>query len=221
MNRVRLLLVFGSWIALTPAFLYLPSFGQFTAGIWLGVGIGLYLDAREEGPSYIERWREGRDGERATGRMLRKLKRDSWRSFHDLADGEHWNLDHISIGPGGVFLIDSKRRRGTLSVDDGVLSCHYEISPQSDYSMPRQPGHIAAAAGTFEKRLEKELGWIPDVLPVMALWADFPVGEADIGHVAIVRGDRLADWLRRQPNRLAEADREAIARVVEGFPRAT
>jgi hypothetical protein len=49
---------------------------------------------------------------------LAGLERQGWAVLHDLAvPGSRANLDHLVIGPGGVFVIDSKQYRGRLQVD--------------------------------------------------------------------------------------------------------
>jgi hypothetical protein len=43
------------------------------------------------------------------------LERQGWVVLHDLAiPGSRTNLDHLVIGPGGVFVIDSKQYRRRL-----------------------------------------------------------------------------------------------------------
>jgi hypothetical protein len=65
-------------------------------------------------------WRRGARGERATARRLRRLQRAGWTVFHDVAlQGSRANLDHLLIGPGGVFVIDSKYYRGRIRVGRG------------------------------------------------------------------------------------------------------
>jgi hypothetical protein len=55
-------------------------------------------------------WRRGATGEQRTARLLRPLERQGWAVLHDLAiPGSQANLDHLAIGPGGVFVIDSKQ----------------------------------------------------------------------------------------------------------------
>ena len=60
--------------------------------------------------SEVSAWRRGAVGERRTARLLAALERHGWAVLHDLAlpDGRA-NLDHLVIGPGGVFVIDSKQ----------------------------------------------------------------------------------------------------------------
>ncbi len=51
--------------------------------------------------------RQGRDGERAVGQFLERLREDGYRVLHDLV-GEGFNVDHVLIGPAGVFAIETK-----------------------------------------------------------------------------------------------------------------
>jgi nuclease-like protein len=63
-------------------------------------------------------WRRGAAGERRTARLLAPLQRHGWAILHDLAaPGSRANIDHLVIGPGGVFVIDSKHYRGRLQLD--------------------------------------------------------------------------------------------------------
>lgn len=51
--------------------------------------------------------RQGAEGERAVGQYLEELREQGYKVFHDIvADG--FNLDHVAIGPGGVFTIETK-----------------------------------------------------------------------------------------------------------------
>src|SRR4029453_17549399 len=63
-------------------------------------------------------WRRGAAGERRTARLLAPLEGLGWVVLHDLAvPGSRANIDHLVIGPGGVFVIDSKLYRGRLQLD--------------------------------------------------------------------------------------------------------
>ena len=53
------------------------------------------------------RLRLARDGERAVGEFLERLRADGYQVFHDLV-GDGFNLDHVLIGPAGVFTIETK-----------------------------------------------------------------------------------------------------------------
>jgi len=49
----------------------------------------------------------GRDGERTVGQELEKLRVKGYRIYHDYL-GDSYNIDHIVIGPTGVFTINTK-----------------------------------------------------------------------------------------------------------------
>jgi len=60
-----------------------------------------------------ERWLRGAAGEVATARMLECLPDRKWVVLHDLAvPGSRSNVDHLVIGPTGVWVVDSKTKRG-------------------------------------------------------------------------------------------------------------
>ncbi|MCU1668884.1 MAG: hypothetical protein JWP40_1811 [Blastococcus sp.] len=60
-------------------------------------------------------WRLGADGEAQVGAQLDKLmKRDPrWRCLHSIRVGRNGaDIDHLVIGPGGVFSLNTKNRPG-------------------------------------------------------------------------------------------------------------
>src|SRR6266508_1185994 len=60
-------------------------------------------------------WQRGAHGERRTARLLDRLTRDGYVVFHDLAVPDSpANVDHLAIGPTGVFVIDSKQWTGSV-----------------------------------------------------------------------------------------------------------
>lgn len=76
------------------------------------------------GAEQAARWAAGADGEERTAALLADLDR-RYAVFHDLAlPGTRANVDHLVIGPGGVFLVDSKNYRGAVREDPTVGLVH-------------------------------------------------------------------------------------------------
>jgi hypothetical protein len=70
-------------------------------------------------------WQRGAHGERRTARLLDRLTRDGYSVFHDLAvPGSPANVDHLVIGPSGVFVIDSKQWSGSVHQGADGLAWH-------------------------------------------------------------------------------------------------
>jgi hypothetical protein len=57
----------------------------------------------------LKQLRMGRDGERVVGQMLEALRSKGYCVFHDIP-GDGFNLDHVIIGPAGIFTIETKVR---------------------------------------------------------------------------------------------------------------
>jgi hypothetical protein len=78
----------------------------------------------------VTTWRRGVAGERRTARLLDRLTPSGYVVFHDLAiPGSPANVDHLVIGPSGVFVIDSKQWRGSVhqGADGLVWHNHYRL----------------------------------------------------------------------------------------------
>ncbi len=71
-------------------------------------------------------WQRGAAGERHTARLLRRLHRDGFVVFHDLAvpGNTSANVDHLVIGPTGVYVIDSKQWTGSVQQGGDGLAWH-------------------------------------------------------------------------------------------------
>jgi hypothetical protein len=137
-------------------------------------------------------WRRGAVGERRTARLLAGLERQGWVVLHDLAvPGSRANLDHLVIGPGGVFVIDSKRYRGRLQLD-----------PTGQLWHGRYPLAAALRAVSFEA--DQAARVLPDpgvaVVPIVAVHgAQVPWGKIVMDGVPVVSARRLPSMLRQLP----------------------
>lgn len=118
-------------------------------------------------------WERGADGEQATAAALDVLPKESWTVFHDVRwpGRKYANVDHVAVGPTGVFVIDSKNWSGSITVRDNVL---------------RQNGRSreSTVAGAAEAALAV-VGVTPVVMPEHVQ----PV-------LCFVRDDRLTGWAR-------------------------
>lgn len=85
--------------------------------------VGAVADALARAERDKRNWAAGAEGERRVGETLDTLGQYGWLALHDV----HWpgrplaNLDHVAIGPGGVFIIDAKNWTGDVTISDGVL----------------------------------------------------------------------------------------------------
>ncbi|WP_345667475.1 nuclease-related domain-containing protein [Streptomyces similanensis] len=57
-------------------------------------------------------WYIGLEGERRVGRELERLASSGWRVLHGVEKSNGGDIDHLLVGPGGVFTINTKTHRG-------------------------------------------------------------------------------------------------------------
>jgi hypothetical protein len=194
----------AEWAAWTPT---LPWRAAATLGIAVGggvlgrAGLGLVvgvLAAMAAGwglrfrpsPDAVA-WRRGAAGEQRTARLLGPLERQGWVVLHDLAlPGSRANLDHLVIGPGGVFVVDSKQYRGRLQLDPSGRLWHgrYPLAP-------------TLRAVSFEAdRAAQVLADPHVVVPIVAVHgAQVPWGKVVTQGVPVVSARRLPTMLRTLP----------------------
>jgi hypothetical protein len=123
---------------------------------------------------------------------LAPLERQGWAVLHDLAvPSGQANIDHLVIGPSGVFVIDSKQYRGRLQLDASgrLWHCGYPLAP-------------TLRAVSFEA--DQAAQALPDpgvaVVPIVAVHgAQVPWGKVVMGGIPVVPAKRLPSMLRALP----------------------
>jgi Nuclease-related domain len=154
----------------------------------LAVGWGL----RFKPSSQAVAWRRGAAGERRTACLLDPLQRHGWAILHDLAvPGSRANLDHLVIGPGGVFVINSKQYRGRLWLDVVGKLWHGRHS-------------LAPTLGAVSWEADQAARILPDpgmaVVPIVAVHgAQVPWGKVVTQGVPVVSARHLPSMLRQLP----------------------
>jgi hypothetical protein len=89
--------------------------GWLLVGIELAaIGAMLLLD-RFYSPQ-VDRWLQGARGEQKVGEIVDALADDGWFAIHDVAFGRG-NIDHIVVGVGGLFTIETKSRKRPIRPD--------------------------------------------------------------------------------------------------------
>ncbi|MFG2927279.1 nuclease-related domain-containing protein [Streptomyces achromogenes] len=63
-------------------------------------------------PSEWDSWYTGLDGERRVGRELERLASFGWHVLHGVPKNNGGDIDHLLIGPGGVFSLNTKTHPG-------------------------------------------------------------------------------------------------------------
>jgi hypothetical protein len=159
-------------------------------------------------PSHeAQAWRRAAVGERFVARLLDPLAEQGWGVEHDLpVRGAKGNLNHVVIGPPGIFAIDVRHYRGRLRLSHDGLLWHGRT-----FLLP-----TLSATRSKADRLQDRIG-APDVwvVPVVAVLGGMvPGGQATSMGVTMVPARRLPGLLRSLPPTLTpERAREVAAHM--------
>jgi hypothetical protein len=152
-------------------------------------------------------WQRGAAGERHVARLLEPLVEHGWGVHHDLrVPGSKANIDHVVVGPPGIFVVDAKHYSGRLRLSrDGQLwHGRYLLAPA--LSTTRwEADKLQAVIGAADIA----------VTPIVAVWgAAVPWGQVTATGVTVVAARRLAGMLRSLPPSLTpERAREVAAQI--------
>ncbi len=163
----------------------------------------------------LARWRRPAEAAQRTVRALRPIEKAGWLVEHDLAT-PRGNRDHVVVGPGGAFLLDTKVLGGEIAVEDGVLRVSWLEDPDDGYESPRLAPRMRAAASALHHDLRTQTRVSVPVRPVVVIWGRFDQRIVEHDGLAYVRGDALSEWLEARPRSISTG---ALALLTERFTR--
>lgn len=165
--------------------------------------------------------KQGVRGEQHVGQLLdQHMPALGYRVFHDLPGDETdtWNIDHVVIGPGGIFAVEtktiSKPAKGKVNV-----VCKGDVVTIDGHTPDRDPVQQAVgAANRIRAILERETGWLHlPVKPVVLFPGWFIQGSCKSAWV--LEPKAFVKWVANEPEQL-EGDKVAkLAARLEEYVR--
>lgn len=161
----------------------------------------------------------GLQGEIVVGQYLDRLHADGYQVFHDV-QGQNFNLDHVLIGPAGVFTVETKtwnKPHGDAKVTfDGERLLIAGKAPERD-----PIAQARAQASWLRTQLRESTGKDFDVRPVIV----FPGWFVEANFSAqrklwVLEPKALPTFLSNEPPSLSAEDRRLasfhLSRIIRG-----
>jgi hypothetical protein len=173
----------------------------------LAAAAGAWWRLRFRPSPEAQAWQRGAAGERHVARLLEPLVQQGWGVNHDLrVPGSKANIDHVVVGPPGIFAIDTKNYRGRLRLSRDGLLWHGRTFLAPTLSATRWEAD----------KLQARIG-APDiaVVPIVAVLGGMvPGGQVTSMGVTVVPARRLPGLLRSLPPTLTpQRAREVAAQI--------
>lgn len=170
------------------------------AAVWCAVSLA-------RGLRHVERYFKGARGEERVAGILQKLP-DGYHVFNDfVACGRH--VDHVVVGSGGVFAVETKFWLGRVTLEDGHILLDGQLT---DRPPLRQ---VLKEAEAVRNELAKR-GWKGEVTPVLAFASDtFEAKIAESGGVVIINSNALEASFASVRTVLPPAELDRLVRLME------
>lgn len=121
-RRPRILLTGGAIMGVGIVLLGVGGTWPFLGGSLIFLATLWTLAALLVKPDHVRAWRTGAIGEEHIGAILDSLTAEGYQVLHDRRrPGSRENIDHVVIGPTGVYIVETKHYRGSVERRGGEL----------------------------------------------------------------------------------------------------
>lgn len=205
-------------VGLQPNALSRPYWLVLVAIVWI---VGMSYVAREVLRTIprVRNLRLGWEGELAAAEELNRLMRDGYHVFHDVP-GEGFNIDHVVVGPSGVFAIETKARtkRRREGEKDHVVKYNGRELLFAGIPDTKSLDQAKRQAAWLSKWLRGNLGEPVEVVPAVTIpgWYVELTARGDV----VVFQPKLARQAIIQSRRASPLDSAKIERAVFALDRA-
>jgi len=150
-------------------------------------------------------------GEEWTAQQFRSMKKNGWRLVNGLQLRSREDIDHVAIGHGGVFVVETKWSSDSWPMGESGDGFNRSALEGALKQVKRN-------LRDFSWHFKKELGEIT-AQPVCVLWSSNPSGEPEaiqiVDGVLVVPGPLLRRWLSDLAMTVVDDDRiEVITTAV-------
>jgi hypothetical protein len=166
--------------------------------------------------SRVHAWKYGLRGEREVAAVLGDLGRLGYIVRHDIQcekDGRRWNIDHLVIGPTGVYVVETKwktkAREGSGITFDGDC-VRFDDGTWDDGSIEQVRRNVRDVRAQLEKA---GLGEVP-VRGVVCYPGAGRVGGSSGRDIWVLKPEALEKWIRVEEGKVARVGEERQKTVV-------
>ena len=159
----------------------------------------------------------GELGERCVADILEELRVDGYKAIHDIVE-DRFNIDHVLVGPGGVFAIETKFRsgKGEITFRNGEGLFVGGFSEEKD-CLKQARGNAKAVSQMIASNCGRH-EWVTPLLVFVGNWRvkdDWRDTET-----RVFTPEGLARYIRNQQPQLKKSEIELIASHLERSSRA-
>ena len=208
----------GTVLSLWPLFLCFVLLGAFFSALLSGAYTWLFgllfisslisvMMYWKKGVRRVESFFRGARGEERVASVLATLP-DAYHVFNDFeAGGDH--IDHVVIGPTGVFSVETKTWKGAVEIVEGHVLVNGTLPTRDPVTQAQREADKVRSA-------IKKIGFDVTVVPIVCFASDtFAVDVTSCGSVKILNSNAINGWFSSQPEILPLNELARLVQLLE------
>lgn len=158
----------------------------------------------------MERFYKGARGEERVAGILKGLPQE-YHVFNDFVAGRN-HVDHVVVGPAGVFAVETKCWRGKVTVEDGHILLDGQLPDRSPLAQVlREAAQVKSALA--------EAGWNGYVTPVLTFASDtFVAHRAEVQGAVVLNSNELKASFATSRVVIPPAELTRLVQLMESRP---
>jgi hypothetical protein len=179
--------------------------------IFIAIAVKCIADDIERKGLYVEKRAKDADrGAHAEEVVAEKLTNlpDGYHVFHDISfDG--FNIDHVVVGPGGIFLVETKSHKGKIDAQGDTLLLNGAQPPKNFLNQ--------TWSQTYQLRdfLKKQTSKEWTITPILCFTQAFVSVRTPVMGITVVNNRYLTTYLLKQQQRLNSEDIQTITGILQ------
>lgn len=180
------------------------------------ITVGFLLFRINKNKQKIGKINLGLDAELAVGQELNQLMRQGYWVYHDFP-ADNFNIDHVLVGPGGVFAVETKGRAKPIRKDGSAERevCYDGESLLFPHMREQKPLKQAEAqAKWLEKWLTGAVGESVAVTPILAL-PGWYIKQTQRKGIPVINGKNSGAFFSKFESNLTEKLQRQIVHQID------
>jgi len=164
--------------------------------------------------------RLGRDGEKAVGQYLERLRETSAKVFHDIP-AKNFNIDHLVVAKSGIYVIETKTYSKSDDGSHRIIFNGTHLTLGKGFKTDKPIIQVKAASNWVRELVKETTGKDFSTKPVVVFpgWFIEPTSEARSSDVWVLNPKGLPTFIANSSAKLDDSEINMIAYHISRYVR--
>lgn len=173
----------------------------------------------------VDNYKLGRQGELVVAHILEGLRGYGYTPIHDVVctaeSGKEFNIDHVLVGPKGVFVVETKTwRHTTKSKKNTIIWRDKKLYVNEDRYDTKAISQVCGNAQWLHDLLLRRMGrdyWVTPILTFPGWWVEQSATDTLRDKLLVVNPETIGPILGKMENKLSNSEIQTIVQSIGGY----